>query len=336
LSALQSCYNVIADSDGDFFACEWQNDPPVEEGPQDSGITAYHVQNKLSYAPHGLVPDDTQILTAAIDVGKFALHYVVTAWQSGASGIVIDYGVQEVHSPTTREAGGDAEQRATEEAIRIALHSWREENLTEPYKFQSGETRPLNTVLVDAGHWDTTIYKFVAETGCKPFQPSKGFGSGSGYRASPFRAPQKESADKLLGDHWYASKQPNGLWLIGLDTDWWKRWVHDRILTPIDRAGSLSVYGDDARQHMSYGKHLTSEVWTEEWVKGKGLKGYWKRRNKNNHYFDATYMACAAASMCGVTLMGINQPQQPVRTRQPRDEADDHGGWTGAHKGRWT
>lgn len=136
----------------------------------------------------------------------------------------------------------------------------------------------------------------------------------------------KPSADRRVGRNWFANHLPeNGLWLYSLDTDYWKEFVHQRFLTPtIDETGTirpatLSLYNaeGDRKRHMSYGHHIVAEERREEFVAGKGLKRWWHQTNRNNHWLDATYMACAAAGMLGMTLPvgGQTSPvKSPVRT----------------------
>jgi hypothetical protein len=300
ISPIQHCYNWIAKIGEVAFETEYNNSPPAESLPEESGISASIIQSSTNGNYKGFVPEDATIITAAIDVGKYYCHYVVGAWLPGATGHVIDYGVIEVHN---------ANQEGTENAIRQALHSWREEVMAEPYKTQDGEEKQISIVLVDAGNWDTTIYSFCGETGGRLFRASKGFGSA--HRQSPFRSPRNNTKTRLVGEHWYVSMMPDGTWLHGLDSDYWKRWVHDRFLTPVGRPGSLSLWGADAREHMSYGKHLTAETEIVEFVPGKGERRFWKREHRNNHWFDSTYMMCAAASMVGVGLLQTQPIEAP-------------------------
>jgi phage terminase large subunit GpA-like protein len=137
-----------------------------------------------------------------------------------------------------------------------------------------------------------------------------------------YRAPEANGKKVLVGSHWHMSfLEAKGVWLVGLDADYWKRWVHDRFMTSLVNEdgtpyrGSLGLFGADDRKHLSYAKHLTAETEVEEFVKGKGLKRLWKKTNRNNHWFDATYMACAAASMNGVEL--LTRPDPPPRRQTP-------------------
>jgi hypothetical protein len=307
-SALQRVYNLVADRGWSYVLCELQNDPPEEDEPTESGVTAYMIQHKrLGGYPKGTIPPDIAAVTAGIDVGKFACHWVVDAWRSDATSFRLDYGVQEVHG-TVR--GSDD---AIERGIMAALHQWREETLAAPYRDAAGDDKPVGLTLVDAGYRADAVYQFCREVGGVLFRPAMGFGEATGAAKTSFRQPVRSSKDKKSGDHWFLSRQPRGDWLVCMDTDYWKRWLHDRIMTPHDRPGTFLMFGDDPKPHFTFGKHLTAEIEVEEFVRNKGMKRFWKKINKNNHYFDAAYMSAVAASMCGIRLLTQRKTVTPKR-----------------------
>jgi hypothetical protein len=65
-----------------------------------------------------------------------------------------------------------------------------------------------------------------------------------------------------------------------------------------------------AVEHMGFAKHLTAERKTEEFVAGKGLVTKWEAVNRNNHWLDATCMACVGGWWAGERLIGEVEPQQ--------------------------
>lgn len=313
VSALQHCYNWVARIGWDAFCTEYQNDPPADESIEESGITANRIRTHLRGTPKGCIPAWATHLSAGIDVGKRALHWAVAAWGEGATGTVIDYGVTEVYSTD--------DDKQTEKSIVNALLTWRDETLSTPYRRGETEVR-LGCVLIDSGWFDTAVHNFTRQHGGNTFRSSKGFGQSE--KMTPYKAPAANGNKTIVGNHWHLSYlDAKGVWLAGLDADYWKRWTHDRFLTPVaneDRTpyrGSLGLFGADDRIHLSYAKHLTAEVEKEEFVKGKGMRRFWDKVNRNNHWFDATYMACAAASMCGIELLA---KPAVVERRKPVEE----------------
>lgn len=314
-SALQHCYNLVADLGVDAFRTEYQNDPPEEEGPQTSGLTAHMIEQRIHGLEQRQVPAETMALVASCDVGKYACHWEVTAWLEGATGLVVDHGVLEVHGTTTED-----DHATVDRAILNALHRWREDLLAVPYREPGGIERRIDMAPIDSGDHATAVYQFVKEVGGKPFIATKGIGN--------FR-PGTPGPDRIVGNHWFASHQKQeGIWLYVLDADHWKQFVHDRFLTPTFddertlRRGSMSLWrtpprsrdsGPAPRPHHAFARHIVAEEWREEFVPGKGLKRGFFKVNKNNHWLDATAMNAAAGDMCGVKLLANPPSTEPAR-----------------------
>lgn len=317
-STLQFCYDFMADKTDDvhplrFFNEEFQNDPP-ELGEMTSGLTSNLVQNRLSGYPKGIVPSWAKCVTGFIDVGKFNCHWIVTAWSPGAKGVVIDYGVAEVYN-----AGDTAE--GIESAIFNALNRWKDETNSTPYRDEEGQERCVDLTLVDSGFHPLPVYRFCQQAGLT-FRPSKGFGETA--QDSHTRYNQGVSSDKKkVGDHWDLRRQENGLWLVCMDSDYWKRWVHDRFLTQPEHPGSLTLYGGDPYPHFAFSKHILAEQEVEEWIHGKGMRRFWKKMHRNNHWFDCMYGSACAGSILGVRLL-----QEIAHLVQERIDQEQSGGTT--------
>jgi len=316
LSALQQCYNLIADLGQDAFDTEYQNDPPEDRAIEASQINERLVRSRLSGLEHFIAPANTKYLTAFIDVGQYWLHYAVCAWQPGMIGDVIDYGVEEVVEPL---------KNGVEKSILTALRTWRDRMRNEcPYVKETGEPIDLSDfglIQVDAGHWNTVIYEFVLESGA-PFRASIG--------DPQFRQPAKKTKDKRPGsDGWYESRQPiagrrDHLWVINMESNRWKRRIHDGFLTePREannsrRRGSIVAYGSDTQAHQKFASHVCSEEYIRKFVEGtKGETWVWHKKHPSNHWLDCLYGNAVAASIMGVNLYGAGgvQPSQPNRLK---------------------
>src|SRR5690349_3906368 len=95
-----------------------------------------------------------------------------------------------------------------------------------------------------------------------------------------------------------------------MDADQWKTWVHQRLSTPMDKPGAMTLYQAAPQEHLALAKHLTAERKTEEFVTGKGVVTKWERLRKQNHWFDALYNACVAGHLAGVRL--VEEVPKPV------------------------
>ena len=305
ISALQRYYNEIARLGEEAVNTEYNNDPPEETGPIDSGISAYRVQRQVSGYPRRVVPPDVACIVQGIDVGKFACHWVVKAFRADASSFVVAYGVQEVLG-TIR--GSD---EALDKHILRALYARRETVVTEPYATADGEVVEIQKSLVDASYRTDAVYHFCREAGIG-YQPAMGFGKSNGCVKTNFSAPVRVTNDRRPGDGWFLSLRPQGVWLVCMDADRWKGWEHDRWMTPADQPGTCLLFGErgigdrlseDQKGHFSFSKHITAEVESEVPVKDKGMVRKWRVKSDTNHYLDASYMADVAANMCGITLL---------------------------------
>jgi hypothetical protein len=319
ISALQRYYNEVARVGQEAVSTEYDNDPPEEFGPQESGLTAWRVQRQVSGFARKIVPPGCSLITQGIDCGKVLLHWVVRAWKVDEAnalitGYTIDYGIQDVYGTTI---GSD---EGLDEALVRALLARREAMVLANYEDAgshpegtqqgTGKIRDVDLTLIDAGYRTEAVYDACRQLGLA-FKPYMGFGKSNGCVKTSFTAPLKPSADKKPGDRWFASRQPKGTWLVCGDADFWKAWEHDRWLTDPAKNGALVLFGqpgdgkrlsDDQKRHLAYSKHITAEVEVEEVVKGV-LKRHFKNKSDSNHYLDASYMSDVAASMKGVRLV---------------------------------
>ena len=316
ISAVQSYYNKVADLGEKAVATEIDNDPPEEVGPQGNGLTWQVVAGRLSGLDRGQVPANASCITAAIDIGKYLCHWVVTAWWKGAGGVVIDYGRAEV-AGTDRAMNNEA----SEPMIYRALLNWRDELLAKEYVDAAGSKRAVDAIFVDSGTFTDAAYQFVRDVNGAPFFVSKGMGN---YR------DKTVETDKIKpGNHFHAAYQEaQHLWLYELNTDYWKQFIHERFLTPTFddqnflRRGAMSLFVQpNDRKHTSFSQHIVAEELVSEFKEGKGVKTYWNVVNANNHWLDAVYMAAAAASARGVYLLSPTPetPNGPAVQSKPTD-----------------
>jgi hypothetical protein len=301
LSALQAAWNKIADTSMAAFLTEYQNDPEEEEAIEGNGLTAGIVQSRIANEMQDILPKETECVTVGLDIGKHASHWVKIAWENPAIGTVIDYGVMETYGLSFQ-----SETKAIESALLSALESWSEIAL---------EHNPI-MVLVDSGAFSDAIYAFCRNAG-RPFFPSKGWDS------ARFRMPQARTGDKVPLDHCYASKQTSDqVWLYNVNTEYWKTWVHQRFLirshseSGSRNAGSLALYNPagDQKRHLSFAHHIVAEELQLIPVGVNATKEKMVLKSKNNHWLDATALACAAAGCVGIKV--IEQQQAVIKPKK--------------------
>ncbi len=309
VSALQACYNLIADRGWDHFATEYQNEPPAESGPQESGLTAALVATRLHGWPRGTVPIANGVLAIGVDIAKYWTHWVAVAFDANAAGYVVDYGAHHMKGQSPE----DQVKLSLEESILDALATLRDRWEHSPFLAQGGEIVEPKFVLIDSssGLHQRAVYQFHRQVGRAVYVPAKGFARGRG--SSPFH-PGKASADRKIGEFSSRVRQRDewqDIWLYEFDADYWKRFVHQRFLTPTlddngnHRRGSLAIWKPElALEHKDFCRHIEAEIWVEKFEPGKGTKAGWVKRRDDNHYLDATAMACVGASFGGMRILG--------------------------------
>jgi hypothetical protein len=301
LSAVQSYFNRVADVGQKAVSTEIDNDPPEEAGPMGLGITPALVESRISGLVRRQLPANTVALTAAIDLGKYDCHWVVTAWWHGAGGVVVDYGRAQVYGTDK-----SMDHEASEPMIYHCLLNWRDELLTKDFIDTTGTKRSVDFCLVDSGAFTNAAYQFCREVG-GIFHPSKG--------QDPYHRKAKSTSTTIAGANLHAQKLPSSnVWLYELDTSYWKQFIHERFMTPtfdesnMLRRGSLSLFAlEEERRHSQYAQHIAAEELVTKFTEGKGAKTYWMVKDSNNHWLDATYMAAAASEACGVKLIAPSE-----------------------------
>ncbi len=299
-TALEFYFSRVARLGQDAVSTEYDNDPPSDETVQKIVLTSYHIQNNcLSGVEKRVIPEGTVCLTRAGDVQKLGLHWVAIAWNEHAVGCIVDYDFFEFGTEGRKAAD-------CELAILEGLFAWYEAQKEVPFLSLGGEVVEPNLTLIDTGwkeeSWNIQpVQNFCSQVGYRSYMPCKG--------ESPYRVPS-ESDRIIVGDNWRISFQ-GGLPTVLMNSDHWKLKVHEGFLATAGQPGSLTLFDPpriDGRRnltaHLSYTKHVLSETWESRFVPGfKGTRTGWWKSPKPNHYFDSTYEAIVARSMCQISVI---------------------------------
>ena len=268
---------------------------PALPAKQDlSQIHAAIITQRQTQDPRGRVPAGCRLITVGIDVGKWYCHWVATGWAEHATPHVIEYGVLEVPSGAMAE----------EIAILCALRDFRDRIAAGGWPAEGSSMMRPAMVFVDSGYkpdkaTDNPVYVFCAESGFG-WWPAKGIGETQSTSALGEKNMPR-------GDGWGSSKIPGRkIALIDVNADYWKSFVHARLTTPMGQPGAMTLF---AGEHFSFAKHLTAEKKVEEFVAGRGVVIRWVAVHRNNHYFDATALSCAAANALKQKLVQEENPE---------------------------
>jgi phage terminase large subunit GpA-like protein len=313
---------------------------PVAPSKRDeTALLAEQIVLRQRNLPRGLVPAGADMLTAAIDLGKYLTHWMVVAWSAGATPHIVDYGRIEVA----------AADMGVEPALLVALRQFRDMILggwpvSTDGSANDDTPKPMcpQQVWIDAGYMTPVVYEFCRESGV-PFQAVVGRGAAQ-QRAQYYNRPTSTgSVVKQIGEGYHLNHiQAERQKLAEVDADHWKTWAHQRLSTPLDQPGALTLFQAPPAEHTALAKHLTAERKTEEFVAGKGVVTKWERVRRNNHWFDVLYNACAAGHLCGARLIGeeprhrpkkklseVQQQRRRERGLVDRDRPEMSGGWYG-------
>ncbi len=137
-------------------------------------------------------------------------------------------------------------------------------------------------------------------------------------------------------------RRDNGVWVIAMHSDYWKDFVHNRLLMDsnggdgVQASGSITIYGDQPIIHREFARQICAEIFTKEWkdtpAGGKVLKEYWKKIHKDNHYFDCMYGVAVAASVCGIRMANVRAKISTTVAKRTSGQKQDlflerEGGW---------
>lgn len=277
--------------------------------------SAHDITHRVDSWPRGICPESAELVTAAMDLGKWLGHWVVVAFSPGATPHVVDYGRTEV---ATADLG-------IESAILQACREFGELIATGWPVGKADNNRRLvpAEVWIDAGYETETVYKFCRQAG-EPFRPS--MGQAASQRPARFRSGPSKTGSRIrfIGEGYHFARMPqHQVTLAEVDADHWKTWVANRLATPMGQPGALTLFRSPPNDHLAFAKHLTAEVKVEEFIPNRGLVTRWEQKRKNNHWLDALYNACAAGHRCGSRLLD-DKPPAPARRmslRELRDQA---------------
>jgi hypothetical protein len=335
-SAVQAAMNLKIDNPWQFEA-EYQGQPLA---PNTGAVTrkldekALTHKERLNRVPRRMVPHEAVKLTAFIDGRGEILWYVVAGLAEGFGGGVVDHGTwppqprtmfQDTDPPVPLSAhypGLSEEQR-----IYRGLADLTDYVLGRNYqRHDAGELLTIEKCLIDEGYSDAAVYQFCRES---PFKnilfPSKG--SGATAKRQAVRRWKKRP-----GETFSPPTQP--AWIFGpvstgkgrhitFDTDEWKSFAAERLLTPPGGTGCLRLFGDSGSAHELFARHLTCEMAAEVTIDGRTFDKWGKKPGRNdNHWWDCTVGAVVAASLAGLPFSTSGTPEAKPPPRQPLRYAD--------------
>lgn len=326
ISAIQHAMNLKFQDERAFFA-EYQNEPLPDEGEDDGLIEQDELMRKLSGYKRGVVPSSCTTATMFIDVQGSCLWWMVMAFAQDFTGTIIDYGAwpdqrSDYYTMRTlkRTLARAKPGAGLEGQIRNGLDKLCDEQLTRDFLIDAsgGETLRIQRCIIDANWGDSTD---VVKAFCRESEHSQvlipGHGTYYGARTRQFHEYKRKPGDRL-GHRWLVPRPLKGaVRHVRYDVNYWKSFLHQRLLVPIGDPGCVTLYGKNPRTHQMLAEQLLAERRTLEESK---VSQVWEwthpDKNRDNHLLDAAVGCCVAASMVGCELPNAGGNRSKARTKK--------------------
>ena len=320
LSGIQHAMNLRCDRGSAAFQSEFQNDPdPPSIAGKVEDLDADAVAKKTNRVPRGVVPSECTRLTAFIDVGEAVLYYAVCGWTDNFGGSVIDYGTFPRQNrayfaavdarPTLADLFPNHDVTAR---IYAGLKATVDAVVGRPYPRQNGGESRVGICMIDTGWKPDTVYSFCRESPLSALlMPGRGYGITAGR--SPMAMWIAKAGEKA---GWFWRRSPvtgsgRGSHVI-YDTNHWKTFVAERLLTPPGGVGCLSLFGE-AAAHPLFADHMVSEYRVRTHGMGREVDEWQTKPGKpDNHLWDCCVGAAVGASVTGSVWSAAGALGEPV------------------------
>lgn len=320
LSAIQHAMNLRIKHGEEAFEAEFNNNPQRSEDSALTQVTPYLVQKKINGLKRGVVPDECEMLFIGADIGIKGAYWAALAMvKHEMIGYVIDYGFTEFQTPgSSRHPDKNSiEYKAIEKAIFDGLCQFRDQVEEEPYRNESGNPVELTYAMLDCRYMTSAIYSFCDISprwfGC--------MGHGTAKKQSRWHVP-KPGKECKVSNSLYAKKDSFGQWRFHQYSDKHKLQVHQGFLIPRNNPGSITLFGENMREHHSYSHHIANEQYVET------TPGYfeWKPSRSGrapNHWLDASALCYACASRFDLKIVDDNKGKRQQKKQQKKTEDTD-------------
>lgn len=324
VSAIQHAWNLRIDRGDVAFFAEYQNEPLPDDADDTDALTVDLVTTKLNSHKRGEIPANSTHLTMYIDVQGKALFYVVVAWEENFTGYVVDYGTE----PDQKQAHFSlrdirrtllrvTKNSGLEAAIYAGLERLTEAKIGKEWKTANGSVLRIGQCLIDASWGDSTdvVYQFCRQSKhASVLLPSHG----RGVTASsiPFAEYKRKRGDRV-GLNWRIPVMTGrrAVRHVVYDTNFWKSFLHSRVMVAMGDPGCLSLFGKQRETHRLLAEHCTSEFRVKTEGRGRTVFEWKCPPNADNHWWDCVVGCAVAGEMLGARLPGVMQ-SKPVKRKR--------------------
>lgn len=321
VSAIQNCMNLKLANEEAFFS-EYQNEPTQLDVGTELQITSEQLRTKVTNVRRGVVPAWVSKVTAFIDVQGKCLYYAVVGWSDDFTGHVLDYGsypdqgrlyfyLREVSKTLARAKPGVSIEGAIYEGLDKLVSQLMERRWQRD---EGGDPLLICRTLIDANWGDSTdvVKKFCRESKHAAVLLAS-HGHGVTADKKPMNDWEKKPAERA-GWNWRVRNAP-GRHII-YDTNSFKSFVAQRILSAQGERGTLSIFHGTETQHRMFFEHASSEWGIPTEGNGRVVNVWHLRPNRENHLLDCLVGAAVAASEQGCLFTGHEPSDKQKRKRR--------------------
>lgn len=325
LSGIQYAMDLYFKGRDAFFA-EYQNDPVPADNETVDRISVDQVLDHLNHRKRATVPAQANTLIMYIDVQKDLLYFSVCAFADDFTCWVIDYGafpdqkrrhftLSDAH-PTYSELFPGA---GLEGSIYNALHALTDDFLVRDFRRDDGSDLRISRCIIDSGWGRSTesVYRAARESlHAGILLPSKGVGITAAQK--PITEYKKNIGDKIGFNWWIPSaRRKRSARLLEYDTNFWKSFFRERLLTAMGDPGSFSLWGSDPETHRMLAEHLASETSTPTAGRGRKVDVWKMTPGRENHLLDCIVGCMVGASLSGCVVLPKAPPRPPAPATRP-------------------
>jgi len=307
ISAIQHAMNKKANDESAFWS-EFQNDPRESTDVDLRLMSVGEISNRTSGLDQLEVISGAEYVTGFIDVQARALFYALIGWRNDFTGSVIDYGTWPDQNrryyqlnDVTKTLARQYPKAGREGSITAGLGDLVKFLNGRDYVRENDEVAMFpNLICIDA-NWQTgSVRDFCRRLRSPAVVPVHGRYVGASSR--PVQEYQRKKGERV--GHYWKSSTIERVNHILFDTNYWKSFVHDRLLIELGDDGSLSLFGREADSHRMLAEHLTAEYRVRVQSSIGRVVDEWKNKSSkpDNHFLDCIAGAAVAGSVMGCSL----------------------------------
>ena len=286
LSALQACYNFIADNGEAAFQAEWQNDP-VATISTIYDIYPMLIEKKASGFKRLEIPSDCHYVNLGIDINYYALNWAISAVQNDMTGYCIDYGQYPNGRPLwTQGSSVTAEQAIYDGVIEL---------VNAVFTRNPG----LKMVGIDGNYATDTVYRVAAHL--DKTLPIRVIVM-RGVASDKFSLPMERKKVIQEGYECFMRSSDRGPACI-FNSHFWHSHLQKAFFLNPGFAGSYSLFGDTNTDHSVIASHICADRLIDiESRGGKQIYKWTRRPSERNDLADALVMSLVPASIFGADV----------------------------------